>query len=996
MRNKYLLFIFTFILTSFYYSTIYSQTASNKITINSVVKDNNGNPIPNILILGDEGKIFTKTDNQGKFLITVPIGSNLIINADGFETLTILESEISDEINLEQQLFLTGESDSIQIAYDKIARKETVNFIDFINPEESILFDSEQNIYQFLTGRYASTSNILNLRGLGDALVVIDGVQRDLSTITRDEIEQITILRDVNATALYGTRGANGVIQITTKKGIPFQRKINLSLESGISEAIVLPKYLGSGEYMELYNEARVNDGLDPLYTEQQVSNYKSGTNPYRYPNVDYYSSEFLKSSKPFNRLGFEFSGGNKITQYFTNFGWYNSGNIYNLGDNSNSNQNRFHMRANVQMKVNDYIKANIDGFVLFDIYKQPNGNFWSYSSIMHPNYFSQLLPVNMIEGNEDILETSKIIQGKYILGGSQQYQDNIYGNMIFGGYNQNTLRTVSFTSGVDFDLRKILDGLEFKTLVNIDIFNSFSQSVNNSYAVYQPVWSEIDGQEKITSLTKIGDDRSSGTLNLGTADYYRSTGFQGAFDYSKNFDDLHSVKSTLLGYYSRTKTNFSIYDNKPAHIGFRVGYDYAKKYFIDFSSNIVYSVKLPEGNRSAFSPTIGLSWILTEEEWMDTNFMNYLKFKVSGGILNSDLNMGYYTYQSLLEGTGFYSYGDGQRRNMSLRVNRESNPDLTFEKIKNVNVGIETVMFDKSLTFNTNLFYMENSGQVIQRVIYPNFFSSYIPFENYNSDTYSGVELGINWFKKIKEFSINLNGNLLFASSKIKTRDEVWQEEYLYWEGNPVSSVFGLEALGLFRDQNEINNSPVQSFGDIKPGDIKYKDQNNDGIIDNNDNIYLGHWNENISFGFNFNFAYKNFSLLAGIHGINGGKAIYSGDYFWFDAQDKYSELALDRWTPETADVARYPRLTSGNSANNYRGSSFWIYDRSYLNLDRVQLTYRFPSSLGSRLNVKDMIIYLRGSNLFMLAEDADMRQIRVGQEPDYRNYSLGLKVIF
>lgn len=891
---------------------------------------------------------------------------------------------------------LSNVLDSVNIAYGKISEVDIVNATDAIIPEQMIKYDNSQNLTSFLTRKISSTSGILNLRGLGNALVLIDGVPRSISSITTDEVEQVTFLRDANATALYGTRGKNGVILITTKRGDNQGRKINFTIDKGFSDPIVMPKYLGSADYMRLRNEALANDGQDAAFSDELISNYASGSNPYRYPNVDYYSSEFLNNTRPFTRAGFEFSGGNNVAQYYTNFGWNNTGSLYKLSDGENWGSNRLHMRANVQMRINDFIKASIDGFVLFDIDKQPNGDFWSSAATMHPYYYSPLLPISMINGNENLLETAKLINGSYILGGTSQYTDNVYGNMLLSGYNQNTDRTVTFNTGIEFDLRKILDGLKLNTNVSIDIFNNFQQSVNNLYAVYQPTWETIDGEDKITGLTTIGQDQSTGTLNLNTADYYRSTSFFASLDYKKQFSGVHNFSSTLLGYYARTKTNFSIFDAKPAHIGLRLAYDYDKKYFVDLSNAYVYSVKLAKGNRGAISPTIGLAWMMSEEDWFKTDFLNQFKIKASAGITNTDVDFGYNLYRSILGGAGYYNYADGSGSTMTLMITREENKNLTFEKIKSLNLGVEGKMLNNSLTVAANLFYMENSGQVTQRTTFPAFFSSNTPYLNYNSDSYSGLELGIDWLKKVNDFTFNINGNILFASTNIKVRDEMWQEDYLYRQGRPVSAMFGLESLGFFKDQADIDNSPVQEFGEVRPGDIKYKDQNNDGKINANDNIFLGDWRENLTYGINLLLEYKNVALFVGIHGINGGTAMYNSGYFWNDGFDKYSEIVLDRWTPETANTATYPRLTSGTSSNNFRNSSFWMYDRSYLNLDRVQLTYQLPYKVISKIMAKEMSIYLRGSNLLMIAEDADKQQIVVGQQPQYRNFALGLRVMF
>jgi hypothetical protein len=255
---------------------------------------------------------------------------------------------------------------------------------------------------------------------------------------------------------------------------------------------------------------------------------------------------------------------------------------------------------------------------------------------------------------------------------------------------------------------------------------------------------------------------------------------------------------------------------------------------------------------------------------------------------------------------------------------------------------------------------------------------------------------LGISYNKTIGDFYIDLGANLLIADSKVVKRDEQWSENYQYRQGLSNDAMFGLQALGLFSDQADIDNSPSQKFGEVRPGDIKYKDQNGDGRIDEDDEVRIGNSNSRVTYGLNLTLKYKSLSLLAIGNGRYGGESYYSGNYFWIQGNDKYSEEVLNRWTPSTASSAAYPRLSSKNSANNFRNSTYWLYTDNYFTLDRVQLSLELPESLSQKISSKDMILYLRGENLVRLSEDAKKRQLRIGAEPIYRNYALGLRIMF
>lgn len=1000
MNDKYIIVLIASFLLLLNTGEIFGQKDIKYITIKSVVIDGNGNPIPNAKISGKEGAIQVQTNTNGEFTIAVPEKSELLIEAEEFNKTLISVNNVTKQVTLTKSPYLMGEDDVINIAFNQIKTKEEVGSLSVLNPERIIIKDNIQDVGTLLNGRISGLMSNSMLRGKGEPLVVINGIPRSLNSVMAEEIDQITVLKDVNASMLYGSQAKNGVILITTKRGDPYKRKINFAVEQGYSTPIALPKYLGSADYMKLYNEALTNDGLPEIYKD--IAKYESGENNYRYPNTNYFSNEFLKAGKPSTSFVSEFSGGNKTTQYYANFGWINSGSLYKLGDRNNSSTNRLNARANVDVQINDFIKSNIDAVVIFDINKNPNGNFWEYSNTLHPNDFSLLLPVSMIEDKTSI-ETAKLIGGKYILGGTSQYMNNVYGNMYLGGYAQNIQRTIQVNNGIDIDLRKITQGLSFKTYISFDVYNSFIQSVNNEYAVYMPTWS-TENSNSISSLQKINEDTPMNYQNLSDADFKRTLGTYAMLNYDRTFNSKHSFTGTILAYYNTSHSNYVVVDDKYSHIGLRGTYDYAKKYFIDFSSAYVHSTKLSKGNRDAFSPSIGVSWILSEENFMrNIPQINYLKIKLSAGILNTDIDItnpdgadNYYMYDNTFIYNGRYYWGDGLRSNGAVLSSRQSNPDLTFEKMKDMNLGVDAILFNNMLGVDANIFYSQNSGKVIQRVTYPAYLSTYIPFENYNANSYSGAELGINLNKSIGKFAFNIGANILYATTNIDKRDEVWNNKYLYRQGKPVNSIFGLEDVGFFSDESDINNSPVQAFGEVKPGDIKYKDQNNDNVIDQNDEIMIGNWIPDFSYGIHCNLKYRNINLFILGNGQTGGNGMYDNNYFWVDANDKYSEEVLNRWTPATALTAIYPRLTSKSNSNNYRSSTFWLYENNFFSINRIQLTYDFPIKKVQNTIIKGLSIYLRGSNLLMVAKDAEKRQINIGTEPAYRNYAGGLRILF
>ncbi|MGV8094974.1 MAG: TonB-dependent receptor plug domain-containing protein [Mangrovibacterium sp.] len=613
MNKTYIPFFTAVLFLSVFSGGAFGQeTQQRKRTkIQSVVVDESNKPIPDAVITGNEGTIETVSDAEGKFTIEVPASSKLLIEAKGFNDTTLLISQGSDPIILKKSTFLMGNDHTVHIAFGQVKEKELVNAVSFVNPKDIIRYDNSQYLYDAIRSRVPGLFGSNNIRGIGAALFIVDGFPRDVSDINLEEVEQITVLKDANAAALWGTQARNGVVIVTTKRGQAYKRRINVSAEQGMAKPVALPKYLNSPDYMNLYNEALANDGLPAAYADATIAHYSDGTNPYRYPSVDYYSSEYLRDYKPFTRMVTEFSGGNEATRYFTSVGWMHSGSLYALGTGRDASVDRFNVRCNVDLKINDYIKSYVNALVVVEGDKGPNGSFWSNAAKLHPDYYSPLIPVSLIKSDADWtaggdLASSQLINGRFLPGGTSQYTDNAYGNMFLGGYTQNMRRTARVNMGIDIDLRGIAKGLRFRTLLSTNIYNVYNETVNNTYAVYQPTWATYNGNDSISALKKIGADLNTGVQNLSDGGYTRSFGTYAMLDYARTFGSNHSLTGTFLGYFDNLSQSAVIINEKNSHLGLRLTYDFKKRYFIDFSSAYVNGFKLGKGNKGGFSPTLG------------------------------------------------------------------------------------------------------------------------------------------------------------------------------------------------------------------------------------------------------------------------------------------------------------------------------------------------------------------------------------------------------
>ena len=996
------------------------QARETMMKIESVVKDANGNAVPNVLISGKEGAIEVLSDGSGNFSITVPEGSDLLFEGEGYETIAMPANEAKAAITLNKADFLMEDKNKVNIAFGQVRKKELIGAVSTVDVKQLKKYDDTESFYDALTGKIPGLLGNNNIRGLEDALIVVDGVPRDPSMINISEIESISVLKDGNAAMLWGSRAKNGVIVVTTRRGTPFKRKIDVSVEKGYSTPIALPKYLGSGEYFKYYNEALMNDGLAPNRADSTITHYLDGRNPYRYPSLDYYSSEFLKSSKPFQRILAEMSGGNASTQYYTNIGWNREGTLYNLGEAADMTRNRFNMRGNVNFQVNEYIKSSVDAVFIFDLNKRPNGNFWGDASTNHPDYFSPLLPISAVRRTATLngqVKAAKKIEDAYILGGTSQYTNNPYGIMFRSGDNTDNQRTATVNTSIEADLRNITKGLKFKAYMSIDLYNHYQVSTSPTYAVYNPTWQRFGHTDSISGLAMTGTDVNTGTQNIPTSlitrngvqtttPYFeRRIGAHAMLDYDRTFNEDHHVTGTLLAYWDKFKINNILIDQKDAHIGLRATYGYKQKYLVDFTSTYTNGFRLAPGSKGGYAPSLALAWNLSEEGFLKgSETVDFLKLRASASIQNIDPNLGteWTPYKESFQADVYYTYADGLRGGSSQNLRgvtlmRSDNYGLTFEQMKSVNAGVEGYFFDRLLYIDANVFTQRWEGQVIRRTSeYPSWIANNNPYTNNNITGYTGGELGITLSKTIGKFAFSLGGNMLYQESKAVKLSEIRNETYQYRQGRSTDAMFGLVALGLFRNETDIFDSPAQQFSEVRPGDIKYKDINDDGLIDSRDAIEIGNSQARFSYGLNFLVKYGGLSLMATGDGRSGYNYNLSGAYFWIQGNDKYSEEILNRWTPETAETATYPRLTSKASTNNYQTSTYWMQDGSYFRLNRVQLTYEFPKSLLRNCPTKEISLYVRGSNLQMWSTKSIQRQLNIGAEPDYRSYALGVNILF
>lgn len=906
----------------------------------------------------------------------------------------------------------------VNVAFGTVAEEDLTHAVSTVHTSELLKKVNSNNSLvglESLVGGY--TGNVWGQ----SALVLVDGVPRSASNVRASEVESITVLKDAAAVVLYGSRAAKGVILITTKRGKEEPMKIDVRANAGINVPKSYPKYLDADCYMTLYNEACRNDGIAERYDASTIYNTAAGTNPYRYPNIDFYSDDYLRKAYYNADVTGEVTGGNDRTHYYMNFGMNYNNDLVKWGEAKNNYDMTFNVRGNVDMKLTSWLKATTNAAVVYTNQYDGRGtsDFWSQASTLRPNWFAPLLPIDMMDPNsasiqEYITNSNHLIDGKYLLGGTSADQTNAFASLLASGYIKEKARMFMFDVTLAADLSSILKGLSFKTAYSVDYTSYYSEAFNETYAVYEPTWANVNGKDMIVALTQHNIDQKDRNEYVGKSMYDQTMTFSAQFDYANTFAKRHNVAATLLGWGYQTQSSADenhessdYHRTSNVNLGLRAAYNYDHKYYADFSGAVVHSAKLPEGNRNAFSPSVTLGWRISNEDFFKDNvsWVNDLKLTASYAKLHQDLDISnYYMYKGSFSKTDghWVQWHDGTAGGWTPTSRGGDNPDLDFITREEFRVGLDATLFNRLLKVNANYFHQDTKGLLTQgtATIFPSYFSlgdynNFLPWINYNEDRRSGFDFSLTANKKFGDFDVTLGFVGMVFASEALVRDEVYEEDYQYRAGRPLDVSYGYICEGFFQDQNEIDNHARQTFGTVKPGDLKYKDINEDGVIDSKDQVELGKngWSAPpFSFGLNLTMKYKNFSLFALGSGQTGSVDFKSSSYYWNRGTSKFSEIVWGRWTEETKETATYPRLTTTNGDNNYQTSTFWMYDRNYFTLDQVQLTYDFPEKTFRNSFVRGLSVYCGGSDLLTISKEREHLEMSTSS-PYCRNFYVGFK---
>jgi len=837
------------------------------------------------------------------------------------------------------------------------------------------------------SGQPGSDGAGLSLRGRAP-LLIIDGIPRGFSIINLEEIESVTVLKDALSTAMLGVKGFNGVLLITTKRGSKAKQSISFTAQTAFQKSLKQPKALNAYNYATLYNEAAVNDGLSPTYSSSDLNAYLTGSDPYGHPDIDW-RNQILKNNTRFDEYSLNISGGNDFGKYFVALEHINqSGFFQTSADNKYDTNNKFLsyvIRSNVDLQINPKLSAGVNllGRIL-------NGNGPGISLTNFGSSTQAILNSLLITPNN----AYPVFNPNGTYGTSTTFQTNIYGQAVNSGYTANYKRDVLADLFLKRTLDEVTKGLWVRA--SVSLYSTLSEDIirTKSFASYA-----YNPASNVYTQYGTNGTQSNGNLINYQA---RSDYMEFKLGYDRLFGQ-NNISAVVLANRDNAVSGSDLpYTIKG--ISGRAAYNYAGKYTVELAFGYNGSNYYPPAGdfKYGFFPAAGLSWNISKERFLsDKKWLNDLKIYASYG-KNGDDNPGYFSYiQRYFDGTAAY-FGSSPGSQTSIFEQPLANPNISFEQATKLNIGLQGSVLNNKLGFKAEYYNNKYFDLLMQRGKNSEILGQTFPLENIGRYRYNGWDFNLNWQQNAhKDFSYFIAANINLQNSKVLYMDEVNQTyPWMRRTGEKVGQSFGYIADGLFQSQTEINNSAKLEGYAAQPGDIKYRDLNNDGIINQFDQTAIGQEKPLLYFGTNLGIQFKSFDLSVLIQGAVNRKIYLSGNSEWafqYNGLGQAWENNLNRWTPATASTATYPRLNIGTNINNQAYSSYWMHSGNYVRLKNIELGYNLPNSLVKRVRLQSTRVFVSGTNLFTLASyDRVDPEVYNGAYPIQRLINLGINIKF
>ncbi len=984
--------------------------AQSEDNVTGRVLDEKGKSVAGALVSVEENPLVrVATDKNGRFEITAVKGSRLKVQT-GDDAMKVVKIENGSELTVVMDYSSEKVNYGFGLQQTNAESTGAVSTVYAENIDKSSAFSIGNSLYGNVLGLTTMQSTgvvweqmpsmyirgLKTLNGNNGILLVVDGLERDnnwqaLKYITPEEVESVSVLRDAAALALYGYRGVNGVVNIVTKRGKYDTREINFSYDHAFNYMTRKPELADAYTYASALNEALTNDGKQVRYSQNELNAFKNGTSPYLYPNVNWWE-EVFRDRGASDIATLSFRGGSTKMRYYTMMNLQNNrGFIKNFDTNADYSTQEKYSKANfrtnldIDLSPKTKMQANIMGIL----------NEFSRPGMGSDNLISKLyqlpsaaFPIRTESG---------------LWGGNTTWGENWNPVALTEGraYSKGHTRGLYADMSLRQDLSSLTKGLGASVRIGYDNLASYWENHTKGYKYGMASvasWENglpIAGEE----ITGGKDTEMSGDSKLDWQ--YRSFNFQMNVDWQRQFG-VHSLYSMLLYTYK--------YDNAKGinntfyrqNAGWYTHYGFKNRYFADFTLMASASNLLAPDHRWNVSPTVGLAWLISNEKFMQSqNVVDFLKLRASFGMLNTDNIPGNGYWNETVGGGNGYPINNNFGGDGGWHEGRLASVNGTTEKAYKYNAGVDATLF-KGLTLTVDGFYERRSDIWVssdgQNSAVLGASGSYVNAGIVDS---WGTEIGANYYKKMGNVELNLGGTFTYNRSKIiEMLEEPAAYDYTRSTGNPVGQIFGLQAIGYFVDQADIDNSLPQQFGPVKAGDIKYKDMNGDKVINSDDRVAMGYNSTcpEIYYSFSLGLEWKGLGFSAQFQGVGNYTAILSGTYYHplVDNTTISNYVYRNRWTPETPN-ARFPRLTTETVDNNLQTSSLWLADRSFLKLRNCEVYYKLPSSWLNRFWVKNAKVYVRGVDLlcFDSIDQLDPEAMN-NSYPATRSIHVGLSVGF
>lgn len=893
----------------------------------------------------------------------------------------------------------------IDIALGKLVKQSVTSSISSIYADE-LLKNSVTNVGNALSGRLpgltvmqqsgepgADMATLLirgrNTYNVNSPLLLVDGFEADFQQLALFEIESISILKDASALALYGLKGANGAILVTTKRGVEGKTRITFNLYGGVQQPQKMPHLLNSYQYATLYNEALQNDGLPAMYSQTDLGHFQSGDDPYMYPNNNFFD-QLIKSSSSLIQGDIGLRGGTKILKYFVSMNYMKNAGLYNFTDmnsgyNTQSSLGRYNLRANLDISISDKLSAKIDIGGRLDDRHYPGS---SSAAIWNGMYNTPPTSYPMLNPNGTI-------------GGNQQYTNNPYGLITGSGYQSSSERNLNVNVRLKYDLGDLLKGLTAGIAGSVSNWMQAIDNKSRTFAVYA-----LQKSASSYSYTKIGENSALSWVT-GSGHNNRNS-FEANVNYETTKGD-NSWSAILLYHMDRYVVRGSHLYQGNIGLSGRVHYGYKNKYFAEVTSGYYGSEVFAEGKRFGLFPAAALGWIASDEDFFKNSlpFVNYLKLRGSYGLTGSNTSFTGISVTDRIFFNQYYSGSTGYAFGPSMgttKVGRQegrmANPDLTWDKATKTDISLETKLF-KHFDFMFTWFNEQRKDILtLDAANIPDalgFSNGRQPMRNGGEVKNHGYETTLEYSGSKGALKYSVEAGLWFNKSEIVKRPDltVYPDAYRNATGKPIGQIFGLEAIGYYQSAADVANHPKQMFGIVGAGDVIYKDQNGDKVIDDNDKKPIGYSTvPQYTYSLNINLKYHNFDFVAFFQGVANSSTMLGSYFIPFNTKGNAYDYAFNRWTA-TNQNASLPRLSTVDNANNYQSSTIWLRSADYLKLRNLELGYQLPSNLLKKLSVNNLRLFVRGMNLFTKSKDVEFADPEsLTGYPTMKSVSLGVNV--